>query len=520
MFLSKTTHFHTRIRRIAGALLSAVAAVWFSYAMVVPDRIDARRPVPQRATSSLAIRLDRVRLVDYFPSPASWSAMWTRWDAGVLARDFARIRALGANAVRLTIAPSALGFPMPAAVMQRRLAETIALAGRSGLDVQLTLFDQFRAWGDVTGSEEWTKALLSPYRNDDRVAFVDLRNELDPERPDQVAWARTLLPYAEQIAGTVPVTVSKSDAGGAAGFCRLRDSLAPARPAFWDVHFYGVEGLAYSYFAAVSRCAAPQPVFVGETGQSTYPDGRVNGLPISTAAYEAYQEYYLRVVARAAAAAQLPAVAPWILQDLDPAGAPPQRRPAEYSFGLLRRDGSPKPAASTVAGYFEQGIVSSDFDGGFEQAVPDALGRPFPALWRLPRSNGSASIVRDGAVARTGTASLRMSSTGGSAGSLPGAWVVPVDASLVPGQPVSASVWARGSAATGTTTLSISYFDAAGVYVGQDSSAPLPDGDSGWTLLRAAGVAPAGAAYVRLYLKSGHNSGSVWFDDVGYAAAG
>ena len=88
--------------------------------------------------------------------------------------------------------------------------------------------------------------------------------------------------------------------------------------------------------------------------------------------------------------------------------------------------------------------------------------------------------------------------------------IVPIQ----PGQNWHAEVWARGNAATGATQIALSWFDAGNRWLGGASSASLPPGTTNWTKLSVDQVAPAGAASLQIHLKSGDNTGTVWFDDV------
>ena len=388
------------------------------------------------------------------------------------------VHRLNANAVRITIFPDTFGYPQPTAVMQSRLAELVKIATHGGLKVQLSIFDEFDDWADITGSEQWAQCLLAPYADDPRIAFIDIRNELDPNDPREVAWARELLPFVQSVVGSIPVTVSKSGAGAPAGLLKLKTELAPVTPDFWDWHYYGVEGLAYGFFKQASAIAAPQPLYIGETGQSTWPSrGLVNGLPASAEAFEQYQAYYYRVIATAARNLGLPPVAPWMLWDLNPAGAPPQPTPAEYHYGLYRLDGTAKPAAAVVAAYFAGKSLSLNANYSLEDRVPDGKGGELPALWRINEFDGHIRWVP--AVVHQSSGSVRMSQTHGSGSSAPQIWVVPVDSQVVPGQTVTASVWAKGVDATGGNRLAIAFFDATGVYCGQIESRWLPAGTTG-----------------------------------------
>ena len=60
----------------------------------------------------------------------------------------------------------------------------------------------------------------------------------------------------------------------------------------------------------------------------------------------------------------------------------------------------------------------------------------------------------------------------------------------------------------------MSWFDINGAWIGQNLSNRLPTGNSSWTKLVVETVAPAGAASVQLHLRSGDNTGTVWFDGV------
>jgi hypothetical protein len=499
----------------------AIAASMVMFALVANAPVaGAARPTKVAAAAdsvpapSVASQLAGLRLINYFPEAHSWGGMWTDWQPAVLKSDFDRIAALNANAVRITVFPSVFGYPTPSTQMQDRFAQLLRIAQAAGVKVQLSIFDQFTSWSDISGSEQWARDLLSPYRSDPNIAFVDLRNELDPFSVAQVAWARQLLPFVKSVVGSTPLTVSKSGSGAVRAFCELKTELAPVTPDFWDWHFYGVEGLAYGFFRKAQECASPQPLFIGEVGFSAYPDGGVAGLADNAASYSSYQAYYYRVVADAATRLGIPAIAPWMLTDLNAAGAPPQPSASEYYYGLYRTDGAAQPAAAVIKSYFAGRPIDESFNGGFESVVSDSSGS-IPALWRRS-DTADGTFESDTSVAHTGSASVRATGTSSSDDNAPGLWAVPVNSHVVPGQTVAASVWGRGQNAKGDNRLSISFFDTNGVYCGQIESPSVPSGSTGWAKLTASGTVPPDAAYVRLYLKSSDNSGTVWFDDVDY----
>ncbi len=455
-------------------------------------------------------RLAGLHAVDYFPAANAWDNMWTNFNPSAMAVDFARIAAMHGNAVRIIPRVSAFGYPQPSAVMLARLAQTVALAKQYGLRVVLTMFDGFSNYADVAGSEQWAAAVLGPYAGSPEIAYVDLKNEINLQPPAALAWAQRLLPYVHNLLAGVPVTASVTINEGSQNLQTVLNGLGSVRPDLYDVHFYGQDGQAYSRLRAVQQLVAPAPVVLGETGYATNVDNAtVPGLAQTQASQEAYQEYYLRSVDYAARLLGIQA-APWILNDFTPAAWPGA---SAEQFGLYRVDGTPKPAVATEAAYFAGQALSTDFNPGFEQ-VTRVGSQLEPLLWREYQPAGvSAQFAADPTVAHSGSYSARISGTSGGQYGCASFYLVPISA-LSTTQTYTAQVYARGAGVTGGNYLSLSWFDANGVYLSQTVSQNLAPGTSTWTLLTASGKPPVGAAFVQLHLKSCNNAGSVWFDDV------
>jgi hypothetical protein len=180
--------------------------------------------------------------------------------------------------------------------------------------------------------------------------------------------------------------------------------------------------------------------------------------------------------------------------------------PAQYSFGLYRTDGTAKPAAAVVkAAWTGTSYPSSVMDLGFENPVGQTPWRAY-----LPELGIAAKTQT---AARTGKWSVQLSNTAKSASGSPSYRVAPITPVQF-GQRWHAEVWARGNVATGTTQIALSWFDKNGRWLGGTSSAWLPTGTTEWTKLSVDATAPAGVASLQIHMKSGANTGTVWFDDV------
>jgi len=503
---------------LTGLTLAGLLVAGFGALAIGPFSAPVR-PLPG-ALASLATPAERslyqadmaalpdLHLINYFPARNSWGNMWTDWQPQAVSDDMGRIVALDGNAVRIIINSGAFGFPQVRPAMSRELAQAVQIARSHGLRVQLTLFDQFSRWGDVSGSRSWARSVLAPFAGDAEIAFIELRNELDPHSPAQMAWARALMPTVEHLSRGVPVTVSVTS-----GLASLRLGLAQSPPSFYDLHYYGEAGLAESTFAAAKAIVAPAPLFIGEFGFSTWSGNTaVPGLPASTVAMQAYQAYYYRAVEFATKVLGLPAAAPWNLNDFTVAGAPPQPSPAQFHYGVYQLDGSAKPAAAVLQRFFDSGSVSLTFNGAFTGGI-SAGGGGLPYIWQtwLP-AQGHFGWQAKGGYDGGGEVTISSSSRG-----CPAFYATPVNGFVRGGTSVAASVFAKSQGAIGPTSLSLSWFNAQGVYTGQSQSPLLPAGVGAWMQLQAVGQAPAGSAFVSIFLRSCATPGRVWFSDVRFS---
>src|SRR5215472_894636 len=170
-----------RVRQAAGmsparaagltAAILLVASLIVAIALAQPASHGPARQLPavSKGLTALESRVRDLKEVNYYPASDGWTYMWTHFDPTAIDRDFARIRGLGANTVRIFIQPPVFGFPAVSPVMADRLSEVIGLAAKHSLRLHLTLFDLWSRFTDIDGSKEWVSSLLSRYRDDPRI---------------------------------------------------------------------------------------------------------------------------------------------------------------------------------------------------------------------------------------------------------------------------------------------------------------------------------------------------------------
>ncbi|WP_213005149.1 cellulase family glycosylhydrolase [Paractinoplanes toevensis] len=480
-------------------LRAAVSAAVLLVSTMIPASL--AHAATTAAVPTLASRMAAVqtaKMINYYPSNAGWTNMWTNFDPVRIDTDLARAATLGANAVRVIVFPQTFGYPTPSAAYTAKLSQFIGIAEARGLSVKLTLFDWWNGYTDVDNSVIWALSLLSPYVDDPRVIAVELKNEIPPGDATAIAWARQLIPAIRATAPAMPLTLTVDGTSGATGMAGLKSQLATTPLDYYDFHFYGASERSLAEIRRAQTAVAPDVMVIGETGLST--------LSVT----EGEQAAYFARVFRGAQEAGVGSVAPWTLNDFAtgaiPANSQVSTQPAQYRYGLYRTDGTAKFGASVVGAAWTTGATpNSILNLGFEAAAANSPWRQY-----LPQA-GAAVITTD--MPRTGTQSARFSGTTRSGSNLPSLLTSPITP-VQAGSPWHAEAYARGTAATGITELALSWFDINGTWISQNTSNRLPTGTTGWTKLFVDAVAPAGAASVQLHLKSGDNTGTVWYDDV------
>jgi hypothetical protein len=448
------------------------------------------------STTSSRVPVTQLKIMNYYPSDAGWTLMWTTYSHSRTAADFQAIRALGANTVRLVVQPQAVGYPTVTSAMATNFKDALSTAAAAGLSVQLTLFDWWSSYSDLSGSQQWLRSLLAGQSNNPTIALVELQNELATTSSSAMNWATQMLRYLPKVLPGVPRTISPSVSEGLTGISNMLTTFSSSVMEVADVHYYGDAAHAAQTIRTAKSYAAGRPVVVGETGLDTA-DG---------AAGEEAQARFFGVVARTARDLGVQPVAPWVLYDFTANGMPYAASDAEHHYGLLRTDGTRKPAAAVVQQAFA-GTGTADLDGGFEAEVngsPDRFGAwlPFAPYY------GTASVATD--VVRSGTAAMCFSSTTG------GSWLPSVYQSLpvlAAGQTVSVAGYVNRTAPSGTERIVVSWFDSAGQNLGYSESSAASTAGT-WEPLQVSATAPAGADTVQIHLQAGNESGRACYDDV------
>ena len=286
--------------------------------------------------------------MNYYPARGGWTLMWTQFSAEQIRSDLRAIASLHANTVRIIVSPQAFGYPQ---VLPQRKADfdaVLDLAREQRLSVQLSLFDLWSNYADISGSTMWLRQLLAGHQEDPVISLVEVRNEVVPS-PTAIAWIHAMLRTLGGLLPGVARTVSMAgrDPERTTSFF---EQFTASELDVVDIHFYGPPVDLLPLINAAREAAAGRPVLLGEVGYPTLPAQGTEG--------EQTEADYFRLIAQVTRDVGMPPPAPWILSDFAAGAIPPQAGVAsqrEYHFGLRRLDGTWKPAATVVRAMFSGG---------------------------------------------------------------------------------------------------------------------------------------------------------------------
>ncbi|MDQ6693116.1 MAG: cellulase family glycosylhydrolase [Chloroflexota bacterium] len=315
----------------------------------------------------------KLKGTNFYPKDEPWATMWTQWDGEAARRDLARAAEVGINSVRVLVpyepdtgwTDADTGEVDPTYLNELR--QMVQIAGELNMKVIVALYDFYDPFYDnpKPGSDaeartlRYLQEIIPTFANDDRVLAWDLHNE-----PDQYAtWNQnhdpaTMLDWMGRMAAEIrrldpnhPLTVGMwqfdnlfvSDAVGAPPLGQqAKGKTAADLSDFLSFHSYNAGNMDWQVHYIKDHNSV-KPLVLEETGWPTGP-------PCQTPDYsESRQSVLYSIMVKAARDADMAGLLQWQLWDLPPGISSGQGKETnEDYFGLLRRDGTWKPAMSLL----------------------------------------------------------------------------------------------------------------------------------------------------------------------------
>lgn len=471
----------------------------------------SRVPVPV-ATVGVTPPLP-LREISYYPKDYAWSEFWRHWPQAKLQMDtdLDRIKALGANTVRIFLHPDIFGYPVPTDIYKSYFDEALALIDAHRLKAHVTLFDCWQCWGDVSRSQIWLRHLVHPHRDDLRIVVWELRNEVGLDQPAIRAWVQALFPYLKAQAGSTLCTVSVSNVEWLDDVVTLTGSTPPD---IHSLHWYpDVVSWTRLFPMVIDRAReliGAAPLLIGEFGLSTYAYSDISQADLYTdVLYYAHQKGIDNLGA-------------WTLNDFSPGAIGcngPITKTEELYFGLYRTDSTPKPAEPILQDAFHDNPPSWPslvrmYNTSFEDLnrYSGYLDNWWPWDEDEPWT-GTHWETQDCTMARSGHCSVRLSP---SVTMTVGLYNVPA-LPVVRGRSFNLEGYVQTRNLDGYAALALSWFSDTGWLDNTESQRITAANLTQWTRISMHDVQPLdGARYVEVFIKmkSTDPNSAVWFDDV------
>lgn len=304
-----------------------------------------------------------VRGVNYFPRETPWGGMWTKTPVEVWEKDMELAASLGCNTVRTFIQFSPqieqAGLTekdgAPTAAYLDKIETLLSAAWRHGIRLILC-FEFNQKWLEDRWRLGLTK-VVSAHSNDGRVLMWDLMNEPDDE-PKWTgatrAYLKAALPLIKQLDSNHLTTV-----GLAFRVDRLKEV---GMPDVMQYHEYAGKAVFFKEgskrvlvtFGNQRKVGGDRALLMGEFGMSTAGDEQhgaameLRGKMSAATGTEAEQARLYEIVLNGAEEGKAAGALAWCLHDY------PIKNPNESHFGIVRGDGSLKPAALTMREIFKR----------------------------------------------------------------------------------------------------------------------------------------------------------------------
>jgi hypothetical protein len=344
----------------------------------VPTRIPATGAYVGITGDSFYYAGGKIKLkgANYWLSATPFLGTWASWNGPQALKELQKARDLGVNAIRIGIPfdhkdtldvvwgdDKSMSKLSPWIIDQ--MTQLLQVASIYGMKVIFVLFDWYDGHPAAGTKEErsnivYIQGLMKTFANDDRVLAWDLHNEPDfydewkGGKQDQVIdWLARMARYVRDLDNRHPITVGVGDYRSL-WYPSSNGTTILSLVDFAAFHCYDAAALGPQI--AEIKQHTDKPVLLEEMGWPTSPGTKA---PTPNATYdEPTQQFLYTTMLQTSRDANIAGVLQWTLWDFAPAST--LRADFQEHFGLVRRDGSLKPAASVFKVGYSGRVLPSD----------------------------------------------------------------------------------------------------------------------------------------------------------------
>jgi len=279
--------------------------------------------------------------LNYYPATASWRDFWVRFPALEIKSDLITARNMNVNAVRIFLNHDYFDSAQTQGEALIKLNNFLDLCESYNIQVLITLFDlrpnyELSNWASDI---KHVDVVLSKVADHPAILGIDLKNQADLDFENWgegrvEAWLTVMARYIQMQFPELAVTAGWSSADNA---LRLSDVVD-----FISYHEYQNPKGFIDRLLSIKSASNGKPVMITELGSTIWHPPFIQKITEKTQASRLSQQLEQ--------ASQSNGIFVWTLNDFDHVGSDvvgplPWRQAQQRHFGLIRNDGSFRPAA-------------------------------------------------------------------------------------------------------------------------------------------------------------------------------
>ncbi|WP_297766544.1 glycoside hydrolase family 2 TIM barrel-domain containing protein [uncultured Muriicola sp.] len=284
----------------------------------------------------------KMKGLNYYPSKSAWDTFGSNFNKQVIANDFAQIRKMGLNSVRVFVPYEEFGKAKVSNEYMAKLKIMLDLANTEKLKVLVTLFDFYGNYDlmDWTLTHRHAEIIVKTLKDHPALLGWDLKNEPDLDFDSRgkelvLAWLEEMNKQVKKWDPIHPVTIgwSSPEAG----------ILLGEKVDFISFHYYQDPSEFLGKYEALKDRVGDTPILLGEYGYSSY-----SGIWNAYLGSEKRQADYYREMQQHLNEEGIPYLF-WTLYDFKEVPNPvvgrlPWRKQRQKYFGVISIDGREKPS--------------------------------------------------------------------------------------------------------------------------------------------------------------------------------
>ncbi len=283
----------------------------------------------------------KMKGLNYYPSKSAWDIFGANFNKEVIANDFAQIRKMGLNSLRVFVPYEAFGKASISVENLAMLRTLLDLAHIERLKILVTLFDFYGNYDlmDWTLTHRHAETIVKSLKDHPALLGWDLKNEPDLDfesrgKEQVLAWLEEMTKLVKKWDLNHPVTIGWSSPEVA--------NLLGEEVDFISFHYYQDPSDFLGKYKALKERAGDTPILLGEYGYSSY-----SGIWNAFLGSEKKQAAYYKEIQQYLNEEKIPYLF-WTLYDFEKVpnsvvGRLPWRKQRQKYFGAISIEGREKP---------------------------------------------------------------------------------------------------------------------------------------------------------------------------------